>query len=276
MEEIVDTGNNELTFEDFKQENGITYWWASDLMKMLGYTDLKIFIDKPVQKATKVLMSLGITHFNEIKHEMRDVNGESVQDAKMTRFACYLTAMNSDVKKPEVAAAQAYFASQTQKFELLVSTGDQFERLLTREELAEGQKSLASVVKNAGVEDFAKFQNAGYLGMYNMPSWKLEKKRGVAKGKLFDYMGRSELAANLFRVTQTEERIKYKGIKGQNNIEQAHHEVGKEVREIIVKNIGKTPENLIQEQPLPQVKKELKQGHKKMIQEDKPKKGKNK
>lgn len=276
MEEIVDTGNNELTFEDFKQENGITYWWASDLMKMLGYTDLKVFIDKPVQKATKVLMSLGITHFNEIKHEMRDVNGESVQDAKMTRFACYLTAMNSDVKKPEVAVAQAYFASQTQKFELLVSSGDQFERLLTREELAEGQKSLASVAKNAGVEDFAKFQNAGYLGMYNMPSWKLEKKRGVAKGKLFDYMGRSELAANLFRVTQTEERIKYKGIKGQNNIEQAHHEVGKEVREIIVKNIGKTPENLIQEQPLPQVKKELKQGHKKMIQEDKPKKGKNK
>ena len=243
---------------------------------MLGYADLKVFIDKPVQKATKVLMSLGITHFNEIKHEMRDVNGESVQDAKMTRFACYLTAMNSDVKKPEVAAAQAYFASQTQKFELLVSSGDQFERLLTREELAEGQKSLASVAKNAGVEDFAKFQNAGYLGMYNMPSWKLEKKRGVAKGKLFDYMGRSELAANLFRVTQTEERIKYKGIKGQNNIEQAHHEVGKEVREIIVKNIGKTPENLIQEQPLPQVKKELKQGHKKMIQEDKPKKGKNK
>ncbi|MCT4287336.1 BRO family protein [Elizabethkingia anophelis] len=276
MEEIVDTGNNELTFEDFKQENGITYWWASDLMKMLGYTDLKVFIDKPVQKATKVLMSLGITHFNEIKHEMRDVNGESVQDAKMTRFACYLTAMNSDVKKPEVAIAQAYFASQTQKFELLVASGDQFERLLTREELAEGQKSLASVAKNAGVEDFAKFQNAGYLGMYNMPSWKLEKKRGVAKGKLFDYMGRSELAANLFRVTQTEERIKYKGIKGQNNIEQAHHEVGKEVREIIVKNIGKTPENLIQEQPLPQVKKELKQGHKKMIQEDKPKKGKNK
>ncbi|WP_407475372.1 BRO family protein [Elizabethkingia anophelis] len=276
MEEIVDTGNNELTFEDFKQENGITYWWASDLMKMLGYSDLKVFIDKPVQKATKVLMSLGITHFNEIKHEMRDANGESVQDAKMTRFACYLTAMNSDVKKPEVAAAQAYFASQTQKFELLVSSGDQFERLLTREELAEGQKSLASVAKNAGVEDFAKFQNAGYLGMYNMPSWKLEKKRGVAKGKLFDYMGRSELAANLFRVTQTEERIKYKGIKGQNNIEQAHHEVGKEVREIIVKNIGKTPENLIQEQPLPQVKKELKQGHKKMIQEDKPKKGKNK
>lgn len=276
MEEIVDTGNNELTFEDFKQENGITYWWASDLMKMLGYADLKVFIDKPVQKATKVLMSLGITHFNEIKHEMRNVNGESVQDAKMTRFACYLTAMNSDVKKPEVAAAQAYFASQTQKFELLVSSGDQFERLLTREELAEGQKSLASVAKNAGVEDFAKFQNAGYLGMYNMPSWKLEKKRGVAKGKLFDYMGRSELAANLFRVTQTEERIKYKGIKGQNNIEQAHHEVGKEVREIIVKNIGKTPENLIQEQPLPQVKKELKQGHKKMIQEDKPKKGKNK
>ncbi|MDV4010048.1 damage-inducible protein [Elizabethkingia anophelis] len=276
MEEIVDTGNNELTFEDFKQENGITYWWASDLMKMLGYTDLKVFIDKPVQKATKVLMSLGITHFNEIKHEMRDVDGEMTQDAKMTRFACYLTAMNSDVKKPEVAAAQAYFASQTQKFELLVSSGDQFERLLTREELAEGQKSLASVAKNAGVEDFAKFQNAGYLGMYNMPSWKLEKKRGVAKGKLFDYMGRSELAANLFRVTQTEERIKYKGIKGQNNIEQAHHEVGKEVREIIVKNIGKTPENLIQEQPLPQVKKELKQGHKKMIQEDKPKKGKNK
>ena len=80
--------------------------------------------------------------------------------------------------------------------------------------------------------------------MYNMPSWQLEKKRGVKKGKLMDNMGRTELAANLFRVTQTEERIKNKGIKGQANLEQTHHQVGQEVRQIIQKNVGKNSENL--------------------------------
>ena len=102
-----------------------------------------------------------------------------------------------------------------------------------------------------------------------MENWKLANKRNVKKDKLMDTMGRTELAANLFRITQTEERIKNKGVKGQNALEQTHYQVGKEVRKIVIENVGKTPENLIQEKELPNVKKELKDGYKKMLKEDK-------
>lgn len=268
MDEIENANNKALSFEDFKNENGITYWWASDLMLMLGYKDMKSF-QKVLDRATKAFVSLNIPHYENIMAEHREKDGQNIQDFKLSRFACYLTVMNGDPKKVEVAEAQVYFAQQTRKFELYIQNSDQIERLLIREELTEGNKSLASTVKQAGVEDFAKFQNAGYVGMYNMPSWQLEKKRGVKKGKLMDHMGRTELAANLFRVTQTEERIKNKGIKGQYSLEQTHFQVGKEVREIIQKNVGKNPENLQLEKQLSDVKKELKDGHKKMLKEDK-------
>ena len=179
--------------------------------------------------------------------------------------------MNGNPKYPEVASAQSYFAEQTRKFELSIQNNNELERILIREELIEGNKSLNSTAKFAGVEDYAKFTNAGYLGMYNMTAFKLEQKRNVAKGKLMDNMGRTELAANLFRVTQTEERIKNKKIKGQLNLEQTHHEVGREVREMVKKNVGKTPENLPQEKQLSEIKKELKKGHHEMLKEDKHK-----
>lgn len=268
MEEIHNPNNNSLSFEDFKNENGLTYWWASDLMVMLGYKDMKSF-QKVLDRATKAFVSLSIPHYENIIAEQREKDGHNIQDFKLTRFACYITVMNGDPKKLEVAEAQVYFAQQTRKFELYIQNSGQIERILIREELTEGNKSLASIVKHAEIEDFAKFQNAGYIGMYNMPSWKLENKRGIKKGKLMDYMGRTELAANLFRVTQTEERIKNKKVTGQLNLEQTHFQVGKEVREIIQKNVGKNPENLPLEKQLSDVKKELKDGHKKMLKEDK-------
>jgi len=273
MDEIKNINSSALSFEDFKNENGITYWWASDLMIMLGYKDMKSF-QKVLDRATKAFVSLGIPHYENIIAEQRIKDGHNYQDFKLSRFACYMSVMNGDPKKVEVAEAQVYFAQQTRKFELYIQNSDQIERLLIREELTEGNKSLASVAKQANIQDFAKFQNAGYLGMYNMPSWQLENKRGVKKGKLMDYMGRTELAANLFRVTQTEERIKNKKITGQLNLEHTHYQVGKEVREIIQKNVGKNPENLSLERQLSDVKKELKDGHKKMLQEDKPSKNK--
>lgn len=260
-----------LSFEDFKQENGITYWWATDLMKMLGYPNMKSF-QKVLDRATKAFVSLNIPHYENILAEQRTIDGNSFQDFKLTRFACYMSVMNGDPKKVEVAQAQSYFAQQTRKFELYIENNQQIDRLLIREELTEGNKSLNSTLKQAKVQDYARFTNAGYLGMYNMENWKLANKRNVKKEKLMDSMGRTELAANLFRVTQTEERIKSKGIKGQNNLEQTHYQVGKEVREIIQKNVGKNPENLSQEKQLPEVKKELKEGYKKMLMEDKPKK----
>ena len=270
MDENLNTNNTRvLSFEDFKNENGITYWWASDLMVMLGYKEMKSF-QKVLDRATKAFVSLSIPHYENIIAIQREDDDNKFQDFKLSRFACYLAVMNGDPKKVEVAEAQVYFAQQTRKFELYVQNSDQIERILIREELTEGNKSLASIAKLAKVEDFAKFQNAGYLGMYNMPSWQLEVKRKVKKGKLMDFMGRTELAANLFRVTQTEERIKNKRITGQSNLEQTHFQVGKEVREIIQKNVGKNPENLPLEKQLSEVKKELKEGHKKMLKEDKP------
>lgn len=266
MSEIENIGEG-TNFEDFKNENGMIYWWASDLMNMLGYKDMKAF-QKVLDRATKAFVSLNIPYYENIIPEQRNIDGNTVQDFKLTRFACYISVMNGDPKKIEVAQAQSYFAQQTRKFEILSQSGNEIDRMLIREELADGNKSLASVAKKSGVVDYAKFQNAGYLGMYNMESWKLEKARNVKKGSLMDHMGRTELAANLFRVTQTEERIKNKDIKGQRNLEQTHFQVGKEVREIIIKNVGKKPEKLPLEKKIGDVKKELKQGHKNMLKED--------
>lgn len=262
------TKTDDLSFEDFKNQNGITYWWASELMLMLGYTDMQSF-KKVIDRATKAFISLGIEHFDNIIRVNRNMDGKNSIDYKLTRFACYLIAMNGDTKKPEVAMMQAYFATQTRQFELYVENHTEVERLLIRDEIKDGNKSLCTVVKEAGVESYAKFTNAGYRGMYNMMNVQLAKRRGVDKNKLFETMGRTELAANLFRITQTEERIKSQGIYGQEMLEQTHFSVGREVRKIIVKNTGRTPEQLPQERQLPAVKKALKHDFKEMKKIDK-------
>lgn len=263
--------HGELSFEDFKNQNGITYWWASEFMLMLGYNDLKSF-RKVIDRATKAFISLNIDHCDNIIRVEREKDGNSFSDFKLTRFACYLIAMNGDPKKEEVAKVQAYFAIQTRNFELYVENNEDIERVLIRDEIKEGNKSLFSVAQKAGVVDYAKFSNAGYRGMYNMMNVQLAKKRNCDKDKLFETMGRTELAANLFRITQTEERIKSKNVHGQIKLEQTHIDVGREVRNIIIKNTGRAPENMIQEKKLPDVIKELKSEFKEMKKIDKIKK----
>lgn len=167
---------------------------------------------------------------------------------------------------------QAYLAAQAEAFRCIIDqTPEQLERIIVREELVDGNKSLASTAKMAGVSDYSRFQNAGYLGMYNRTAGKLKELRGGAND-LFDTMVRTELAANLFRVTQTEERIKNQSIKGQKALEETHRMVGAEVRRIVQENTGRTPEALPQEDPLPDIKKELKDGYKGMLKQDKTKK----
>ena len=261
----------ELSFEDFKNQNGITYWWASEFMLMLGYADMKTF-KKVLDRATKAFISLNIDHYDNIIRVDREIGGAMVPDYKLTRFACYLIAMNGDPKKPEVALVQAYFATQTRQFELYIEKSTDIERVLIRDEIKEGNKSLSSVAKDAGVVDYAKFTNAGYRGMYNMLNVQLAHKRGVDKTKLFETMGRTELAANLFRITQTEERIKSQHIKGQEYLEQTHFSVGREVRSIIERNAGRSPEDLPQEKMIPEVKKTLKSEFLEMKKIDKRKK----
>ena len=214
-------------------------------------------------------MTLSIPHYENFIACQRE--GEGGQDYKLTRFACHLTVMNADVRKEAVAAAQIYFIEQARRMEFQYHNHEEIDRMLIRDEVKEGNKSLQSVAKDAGVEDFAKFNNAGYLGLYNQYNWQLASKRKISKDKLFDYMGRTELAANLFRITQTEERIKSKDVKGQVNLEQAHFDVGKEVRQFVHKNTGKNPEQLPMERKLPDLQKELRTVNKKMKELDAPK-----
>ena len=263
--------NSDLSFEDFKNQNGFIYWWASELLLMLGYPDLKSF-KKVIDRATKAFISLGINHYDNIIYTFREVGGKQREDFKLTRFACYIVSMNADPKKPEVAQIQAYFAQQTRAFELYIQGNEDIDRVLIRDEIREGYKSLSATAKTAGVEDYAKFTNAGYRGMYNMFNTDLAKKRKISKDNLFETMGRTELAANLFRMTQTEERIKSHKIKGQQGLEQTHFDVGREVRNLVIKNTGKNPEALPQEKELPVVRKELKHGFREMNKLDKPKK----
>jgi DNA-damage-inducible protein D len=271
MSNIEQSNQSSFHFEDYRNEDNT--WWASDLMKMVGYKDMKSFT-KVIEKGIKACMTLNIPfHQNFIGPEMRQVDGELVHDYKLTRFACYITVMNGDPKKEEVAAAQVYFAENTRKFEL-IQRPDQFDRMLIRDEIKEGNKALMSTANQHGLSDFARFNNAGYMGLYNMQNWQLAKKRNVDSKKLYEYMGRTELAANLFRVTQTEERIKNFEIKGQLNLEKTHYDVGREVRNMVVKNTGKTPEQLPVEKQLPEVQKEVKQGYKKMLNEEKKSKAK--
>lgn len=271
MCDLQEYSEGEICFEDFKNQNGITFWWASELMLMLGYSDMKIF-HKVIDKTTKAFLSLEINHYENIVFVERNVDGVIMPDFKLTRFACYLVAMNADPNKVKVARVQAYFAEQTRKFEVYMQGSEDMDRILFREEIKEGNKSLATTAQKAGVEDFARFNNAGYLGMYNMINVELANKRNCDKSMLLETMGRTELAANLFRITQTEERIKSRNVKGQFQLEKTHHDVGKEVRKIVIANTGKEPEKLKQEKEIPDLRKELKAGFKEMKKIDKPKK----
>lgn len=266
MENLPSENPTNISFEDLKNENGMCYWFATEYQHILNYQSFSTF-EKVIQKAMKALNSLGIPLHDNIVPIMNPTSGKN--DYKLSRFACYLIAMNADPKKEEVAKAQAYFASMTRSFELMLEKSDQIDRLVIRDEIKDGNTSLGKVVAAAGVSDYARFQNAGYLGLYNMHNWQLAKKRGIDKSKLFEHMGRTELAANLFRITMTEEKIKNENIKGQGNLERAHQQIGQQVRNVVVQNTGKAPENLPVEKRLPDVKKEIKEGYKEIKNQDK-------
>lgn len=265
----------QLTFEDLSNENGFTFWWASDLCNIMNYANMQSF-EKVIERGRRAIEGAGIDSYSNIILENKEENGKIIRDFKLSRFACYIIIMNASATKPEVAKAQAYFAFKTRELELIHQDKEQIDRIVIRDELAEGQKQLSSTVKNAGVRDYARFQQAGFKGLYNMFNSDLAKRRKIDKKKIYDTMGRTELAANLFRITQTEEKIKNQNIKGQDNLESAHYNVGKEVRKIIQQNTGVSPENLKQEKTIPELKKEIKKTSKELSKTDKKKKKKNK
>lgn len=272
--------NNELFLPDFNRdrfenssnENGFTYWYASDLMKQLGYETWHSF-QKSINKSMTTCNTLSIPIIENFVHVERTIEGKKVLDFKLSRFGCYLVAMNSDTKKQSVALAQAYFATLAGAVNDYLEEASNVERINVREEITESERSLSGVAKMAGVTEYGLFQNAGYRGLYNKNISQLKVMRGVDVSRsLLDFMGKEELAANLFRITQTELKIKHDGIKGQGKLEATAHSVGKEVRETMIKISNVTPESLPVSEDIKKVKSRLKVTNKTIKKIDKKKK----
>lgn len=254
-EELYDTPH---LFEGMSQENGEPFWWQSDLQELLGYKTSKSF-DNAVGRAMQALTALGVSVPDNFRHAKRETgDGKLVDDCKLSRFACYLTALNGDTKKPEVARAQAYFATLAEIARQYHLQAEKVERVLIRDEISEQNDALAGTAKAAGVQNYAYFQSAGYRGLYNMTLPQLKKLKGVPKKKtVLDFMGREELAANLFRITQTEAKIRNDGVQGQKPLERTAEGVGKQVRKAIRDIGGTMPERLAPEDDISKAKSEI-------------------
>ena len=202
--EIFHFDEGKTSFENFSHENGFRHWLASDLLRLLDYTTMQPVLNA-VNKAMAACAQLNIPipdNFQETK------TGTGGKDWKLSRFACYLTVMNGDPKKPKVAPAQAYFITMAEAFRQSVQEAEHVERVVIRGNVTEREKALGATAHVRGVTNFAFFQNAGYRGMYNLDLAQIRARKRVPDGRSpLDFIGRTELAANLFRITQTEENF---------------------------------------------------------------------
>lgn len=261
---VFDTEENCNKFEDFSRQNGVTYWLESELAKMLGYSNMNA-----IKKASQKAMSVCITADIPVDENFIQVMVDGIPDIKMTRFACYLVVMNGDISNRRVANAQAYFAALAN--EIVEST--QIDRVYLRGEISEREKTLSHTAKQHGVVNFALFRNAGYRGMYNMNMNALKSLKNLPdpkKNSLLDFMNKDELAANIFRISQTESRIRSQNLHGQKPLEDAAESVGKIVRDAMITNTGIAPEELeLDNEKIQKVKTGLKQTHRAMKKIDK-------
>lgn len=249
-------------FENIKKtdKNGIEYWHARELMPILGYLKWEK-AEEVIGRAARACINSGQdvdNHFH-LTGKMVEIGSNTtrkVRDWKLDRFACYLIAQNGDPNKLEIALAQTYFAIQTRKQEVFEKLSISDKRIFIRDEVAIENKKLFSTAKKAGVTRFGSFNDMGYRGLYGMSLNEIESKKGIKKGELLDRAGTTELAANLFRITQTDEKIIKDNIKGDLQASRAHFMVGGKVRQTI-KDIGGTiPENLLPEKHIRELKKE--------------------
>ena len=249
------------TFESIKKidDNGVEYWSSRDLAKALGYADYRNFI-AAIQRAKEACKNSSqpiSDHFGDITEMVIIGSGaeRSLDSIKLSRYACYLTVQNADPSKTIVAQAQTYFATQTRIAEIQqmdaynrLSSEDE-KRLFLRNELAKHNSQLADAAKGAGViepRDYAIFQNHGYMGLYGgLGAKEIHERKNLKKSqKILDHMGSTELAANLFRATQTEEKLRRDHIVGKTKANRTHYEVGAKVRQTIKELGGTMPENL--------------------------------
>lgn len=248
------------TFERLKQysDSGIEFWFARDLQTVLGYSSWDKFKRVIFKGMTACVNSEQDEkdHFSQVVKMVRIGSGATreVEDYELSRYACYLIVQNADPTKPVIANGQTYFAIQTRRQELaddevFQRLKEDEKRLFLRNELREHNKQLVEAAQSAGVEstlDFAIFQNHGYKGLYGgLDARGIHRRKGLKKSqKILDHMGSTELAANLFRATQTEEKLRRENIQGKENANQTHHEVGVKVRETIKDLGGTMPEDL--------------------------------
>ncbi|HEY5505690.1 MAG TPA: BRO family protein [Sedimentisphaerales bacterium] len=253
-------------FEDSAKENGQRYWDAHEFMVALGYENWGTF-QKVINKAIASCAQLGIT-IGDVFIPHTIVEGQKVTHTfKLTRFACFLVSMHADSKKPEVAQAKIALAALADALIQEKIESDSFERIELREELKGGENIMSGVAKGAGLQptQYGIFKDAGIRGMYNMSLRELiTYKRAPGDKTLYDYMGKTELAANLFRVTQTAERIKHQKASGLTQISRAAQDVGVEVRDVMMRSGGTPPERLALEEDISNVKKRIKSTHKEM------------
>ena len=253
---------SEQTFESIKHVNeyGEEYWLARELQPVLEYAQWRRFSDA-IERAKLACKNSGFTvedHFADVG-KMVDIGSEAerqIDDVMLSRYACYLIVMNGDPRKEVIAIGQSYFAVKTRQQELIDNYEQMSEdqkRLAIRNEMIAHNKSLAEAAQMAGIADqreYAIFQNKGYQGLYGgLGAKEIHARKGLKKSqKILDHMGSTELAANLFRATQTDEKLRRENIQGKQAAYDTHYQVGKKVRQTIQELGGTMPEDL----PTPQ------------------------
>ena len=246
----------EKIFEDIRHidENDNEYWFARELQNILGYNQWRSINDliKRAKAACQESRYNIDDHF-ALQRKMVEIGSNTTRniiDYKLSRYACYLIVMNGNPKKEIIALAQTYFAIQTRKQELSEldynSLTEDEKRLYQRRLTKKGNYNLNQTAKEAGVKNFDKFHNAGYKGLYNGETADdiAKRKKLRYREEILDNMGSEELAANLFRITQTESKLKRDNIKGENKANNTHYKMGKDIRNFIKKQGGTMPEDL--------------------------------
>ena len=262
---------NEKTFEDIKHidECGNEYWYARELQVALDYKRWDKFCNviESAKIACENSNNAVLNHFSQAGKMVEIGSGakRKQMDFKLSRYACYLIVQNASPNKEVVALGQTYFAIQTRKQEITEKeysklTEDE-KRFYQRNLTKKGNYSLNQVAKKCGVKNFDKFHNAGYRGLYNGESADdIAKRKGLRyREDILDNMGSEELAANLFRISQTESKLKRDNVTGEKDANETHYNIGKNIREVIAKNGGTMPEDL------PTPKKSLKELEKEEI-----------
>jgi DNA-damage-inducible protein D len=249
---------SEMTFESIKHltKEGIEFWYARELQTVLEYTQWRNFqsvIDKAIISCNNS-GNKSSEHFADVSKTINMPKSaiKEVDDYQLSRYACYLIVQNGDPRKEVIALGQTYFAVKTRQQELIEnydSLTENQKRIEIRNQIRLHNKSLADSARNAGVitnNDYAIFQNKGYQGLYGGLGVKdIHKRKNLKKSqKILDHMGSTELAANLFRATQTDEKLRRENIRGKEKANQTHFEVGKKVRKTIKELGGTMPEDL--------------------------------